>query len=545
MAYQVSSRSDENKTAVFTLLASESEKATSFEENGLTATGVAVYPVASARPAAEYGNTMDVPYSQDIPIVKMQPEASTSISGVHLTGINDGTGFYNFSTAESVVKITVSHVHSKAVELSLCTADKEHYPVAGDFILSATDGKYIYSFGDGGTYKYYSDFPYKLSTTITPDSDDATVTAYFNLPVGTYAADKLSIKIKEEEGETVHVYSKKIAKPVVTRANELLELPALAMTYPSFSVSISGDANGPKLRHTTNYIRFCAINNATNNYAKYVDGQKFTSAKTNNEYSLTSATNTDGASLSTSGKYYLHYLLKANTGNSSVSSLDDVDIIEYGTLPFYYIASDDVTQVVGTFKGNFRYLPKYYSSKWCYISDEDVYDTGNASAHSPAITATDNNFIIATSDDPSKGNIMITNILGLGYDGTISAESFINSTLITEATNNLSSGTYTAGSPIYGSLSGSTITCIAPASQGAFVNYNGDPVLFAQNNTGAVTFSKTAETTAGTTTVTLTAGNATLSLPVTLSNASYVTGCLIRLQGYTGSYPILSRSYTE
>ena len=213
------------------------------------------------------------------------------------------------------------------------------------------------------------------------------------------------------------------------------------------------------------------------------------------------------------------------------------------TKSVYTLTSTDATQIAGTFKANLRYLPQYYSSKWCYISDDGTYDTGNGSAHSPAITATDNTIIISDSNDAFKGNIMITSILGLNYNGTATDNSFIKTELITEATNSLKDATYTGGCPIYGTLSGSTLTFIAPSSQEAFVMYNGSPVHFAQNNDKAVTFSKAVTTVAGETTVTLTAGNKNLSLPFSATRYAYVDGCLIKFQNYIENPPVFTRTY--
>lgn len=456
LAYQVSERQDENKTATFTLVASETAKAADFESKGLTATGVAVYPVVSARPAAENGSTMTIPYSQDIPIVKMQPSASTTISEVSLTGVYD-KGMYNFSTAGAVLKVTVSNVHKNATSISLVTDDKEHYPVAGDFILSPTGGIYAYTFGTGGTYKYYSDFPYKLTVPVSPASDGASFTCYFNVPVGTYDENKLSIKIQEEDGENIRVYSKAIKKPVTTRANELLSLPELSMTYPTYSVAISSDANTPKLKHTTNYMKFCVTSSPTNDYSKYSSGQKYTNAETNNEYALKgNATyyedSTNKTSLTTSGKYYLHFVLKDVSGDSNTpTSLDDIRVVEYGTIPFYFIKDSDKDLVVAQYRWN----------------SSATYSSGNNPSSNPAALMTDNNYntiTIAVGDDANKGNVMITEFAGLHYNPSTVANTA--TTLITSNwTTDYQSTNFQDGSPLYGNLGGVTLSGSTIAAQ--------------------------------------------------------------------------------
>ena len=231
--------------------------------------------------------------------------------------------------------------------------------------------------------------------------------------------------------------------------------------------------------------------------------------------------------INASGVWYLSWFVY-NTGT--------IDVLQQGCVKFYAITAADAANAAGTFNvGNIRYLPKHEGSTWCYI--------GEAVSGGNGITATDQDFVIEVSDDPSKGNVMITNILGLKSDGTATSGSFIKSTSVS-GHEMLSAATYTAGSPIYCTMNGTTITTPDPYSQDAFVYYNGDPVYFAQSNNNAVALTMSTSTEDSTTTVTLTPGSNNISLPVTMDNASTWAGCLIRFQGNTESIPTFTRSYS-
>ena len=387
LAYKVSELTDDDKTATFAIVSGQDAKEELFAD--YTPTGVAVYPISVARPYSSSSNIQEVTsYSGGTPFVTLGSSASTSLENITLTGVKQSDNTYKFKTAGSVLKVTISNLDPKVKSISLATSDKVNYPLTGDFILSETDGVYAYRFGTNSTFETYwsSDFSDRLTTSVSC-SDGDSKTIYFNVPAGTYAADKLSLQIRTEDGEVVKTICKHIKKELTTTVNEVLILPELSFSYPSYSIAITNSATDPKMSFTTNYIRFCVLSSSTNDYSKYVDGMKFTDKKTNATYSLTGATYKNGGSatpsLTTSGKYYFHYLLKSTTGNSSVSSFNDSDIVEYGTIPFYYLASADATSYAGT------YTMKYSNNGGGTIS-----------------------LTLAASDNPNKGNVKMTEFNG-------------------------------------------------------------------------------------------------------------------------------------
>lgn len=391
LAYQVSELTDENKTATFSLVAGQDSKTTLFTDDNYEPTGFAVYPVSVARPFASSSNLQEqTSYSGGIPFVTLGSSASTTLANINLTGVKLSDGSFKFSTASSVLKVTLNHIHQNATRVELITNDKENAPISGDFHLSQTNGVYAYTFGTDGTYEPYwrDDFSNSLSTSISPSSDDETIIVYFNVPSGSYEANKLAIRVTEQSGEVTRVLTKHIKKPVKTNVNELLTLPTIDMSYP-YTVSITGAANSPQLTFTTNYLRFCVLNTSTNDVSKYNNGMKFTDAKSNVSWALTGAkynnSGTATVSLTTSGKYYLHYALRNTSGDTGTfSSLDNNDIVEYGTIPFYFLAAADIDKYIGSYT-------------MTYTSSGNNLNT---------------TLTLATSDNAVKGNIKLTEFAG-------------------------------------------------------------------------------------------------------------------------------------
>lgn len=423
LAYQVDQLTNENKTATFSLVSGQDAKESLFSD--YTPTGVAVYPVSVARPYTSNSNNQEVTsYSGGKPFVTLGASASTSLSNITMTGVKQADDTYQFKTAGSVLKVTVNNLKSKVKSIALVTNDKVNAPLTGDFILSETDGIFAYRFGDNGTYEsdWSGDFSDRLSVPVSYSADNQSETIYFNVPVGTYAAGKLSLQIRAEDGEAVTVTTKHIKKSLTTSVNEVLTLPEINLSYP-YTVSVKGDASAPKLNITTNYIRFCVLNTSTNDVSKYSTGMKFTNAMSNFDYNLTGATYNNGsanvASLSASGKYYLHYALRGTSGDTgSFTSLDDNEIVEYGTIPFYFVSSSDAA-IAGTYK--MAYHDAIYPDT---LSDNN-----------------DDTLTLSVSDDPTKGNFMITQAFGFCNEVSKSTHSSLAAYDFSK---------FRDGSPIYG-----------------------------------------------------------------------------------------------
>lgn len=185
--------------------------------SGYEATGYALYPASMGKTneSADYGK----------PFIKIPAGTDGTLASTILIGENGGGSDYTFHTAASVFKVTMTNIPASATEVRLATSDVDNYPVAGDYLLSGDMAKV--SFGDGSSYStsWHSSFSSYLSVDISGLGATASKDFYFNVPVGAYAAGKLSVQLVDSEGEII--FEKSINKSITTVRNELLGLPSL------------------------------------------------------------------------------------------------------------------------------------------------------------------------------------------------------------------------------------------------------------------------------------------------------------------------------
>ena len=198
---------DNGKTATFT----------GTIEDGYVATEYAAYPIslASDNTNSGYGGAF----------VKVPSSVSGKVSSTMLIGINDGNGGYTFNTAMSVFKIVVNNLPSTATELRLVSNDRAQYPLDGDFTLETVDGAVTLDFAHYHSEWSHYDKGYlsvNLASHGTSDNE-----FYFNVPIGTYAANTLSIQVFDADGNNID--TKTISKSLTTVRNELLVLPTLTV----------------------------------------------------------------------------------------------------------------------------------------------------------------------------------------------------------------------------------------------------------------------------------------------------------------------------
>lgn len=233
LAYEATTISPNNREATFTLLDGQSAKTTYYNENGYTANGMAVYPISTARPySATYEETTytyvnDQEETITAPFVTLGSNGYTSLNDIPLTGLQQADESYLFKTGGSVIKVTVNNVPLSARSLVLQTADKANFPLAGDFILREVDGVMSYNFSTYGV-KYVDYFANRLTTSISPASEGASITAYFNIPVGDYNLKNiLSLHVLDGSGNCLD--TKYIGASLATSRSELLVLPEITL----------------------------------------------------------------------------------------------------------------------------------------------------------------------------------------------------------------------------------------------------------------------------------------------------------------------------
>lgn len=246
---------------------------------------------------------------------------------IPLIGRKDGET-YKFSTAVGIIKLTVSNAPSAAKKIRLTSA--ANY-LAGDFVptdVSATVSQIqqpAVSYGER-----------VLNLTGLSLTAGESYDFYFPVPVGTYAANDLSISVLDSNN--VPLLEKTIAKELTIARNEVLSIPTLLY----HRVYINGSPSNPGLYtvkpSSANTIRVHISNekltSANYNSSDWVDGNKFGSSQSG--WSLTGLKNKSGnAFLSSEGQYYLQYIVSSD--GSKPGALNDATVMIYGSVPFYYI----------------------------------------------------------------------------------------------------------------------------------------------------------------------------------------------------------------
>ncbi len=287
---------------------------------------------------------------------------------------------YKFATAVGVLKAQITGLDSKTTKVSLSSLANS---LSGKFAVSdesASVAQIAKSSVVDGTKA--------VSLTMTTPTADESL--YYPVPIGDYDASDLSLKIEEQSGETIKVRTKRIKKAISISRNEVLSIPTLAMSYPN-SVSIDWSmTSSPELSFTnaSGYsLRICVLNSSTHDLSEYNENMKWTIATTGGKYALINTKDKAGTgkAIGAPGKYFLHYMIlntSAALDAMGLSSLDDARIVEYGTIPFYYI-SKEVSSITGEY----------------YINNNSNF----------VVTFTE-------SDNIEKGNVMISHYKGGEYD---------------------------------------------------------------------------------------------------------------------------------
>lgn len=321
---------DGGRTAVFDGLVPAHQS----PKTGWSTTSLAVYP-SSVVPENIGGNYYALPY------IKMPYTVSGLASSIILVGTPNSdipaevTNF-NFKTAMAVMKVTVNNIPAETATIKLCALDKGNYPVDGDFTLVKDEG--VVTIGINNYQGYGNGFQgVNLSTEGFIDSRDF----YFNIPVGTFPADKLAIKLEKKDGTSI--VTKTIKKQLVFTRNECLTIPELN----ALPFVITEQGFTPKLRYhktSTQKLRFDVYTEALtpSNYANkgnWVNGNRFTNLnEAYNKGNYTIPTSRFGES----GTYYLNYIVFKSTKSDDYipEELTEDGVLSFGSIPIYFIKSD-------------------------------------------------------------------------------------------------------------------------------------------------------------------------------------------------------------
>lgn len=351
---------------------------------------------------------------------------------------------YHFSTAVGFIKVTLNSMSAATAKVVLESANNS---IAGKFAVSdVPETESIAQILQGSATAGTSSITLNVSSVDAGSNHDF----YFPLPVGTYAADDLTIKVLDSSNKVLA--SKTASKVLNIARNEILELPAI--TTPYYSVSVSGTASAPTGYFTKqNAVIFFTVTDSEETLARssYISGMKFSNDGTD---SYTLHDHNTGLMNAPSGLKYMHYVVAPYSYSYSGSTcvqVPEADIIEQGKIPFYYLASDDAAAIAGTYNFTSLYaLTINNRSAWQDMtSNNSVYVANNYS---------DSHIKFAVSDDATQGAIMMTDFMGFGSDG-VTNKSFTEQVIITDSNHIWDpTGTYDTVSPIYGLYSGNVIT---------------------------------------------------------------------------------------
>ena len=435
----VASITNEGRTATFSTLVDKHQAA-----SGWTSSGFAVYPTAISQIKSDSG--------YDRPFVKMPYNVNGLLSSAILVGTpnNDTpaqvTNFL-FKTATSILKITLNNIPANTAELRLCTNDGGSYPVDGDFSLIKDDG--VVTIGNSnylGSGKSYQ------SISITDGVEIASRSFYYNVPVADYPAGTLYIQLRDANGG--QIMKRTINRKLKLARNECVSLPEIEI---SNEVTIGGSVQTPRVVWSidSKQFRFAVNQNASLVLSEFPDSYRFsnggdgryTSSGSGYPYGYAMSA-LSPVPVSSSGLYYLHYVILSST--TKPSTVSDANVVKYGSIPFYYLNSSDATNLVGS-----------------YTATQNNANWFGSSAHNAVVK-------IVASSDITKGCVALTHFLGRSYD-------------LTEMSGGMDDRNI-AGSPVYGVISENTLTFKNVSTDGSegyfFTDYLSEPFIISGGDDG-------------------------------------------------------------
>lgn len=386
--YRIKSLSGDKKTATFTSTGSAGDL-TDFDNSGTyKSTGYAVYPISVLdRFSSPESHSYGAPW-----FTLARNSVSGAMSDIMLIGVNDASlSNFKFYTAMSVLRVTLKNIPANAAAVKLCTSDKTNYPIDGDFAISTgADGKPVLTF----LSTWVSDFKGYQKVDVSGQGEIASADYYFNIPAATYPANTLSILVEDANGG--QILKRTINAALTLERNDCLAMPAISYSHTiAFKANCTASAPVITWKIDSKRVRLCVSQNADININEFNNGYTFANDNLtgaySGEYALSSFTNQRP---SATGKYYMHYILQSDRGDKP-ESLTASNVVAYGTIPFYYISSDDVT----------AFAKQYTFNK---TDNDNFWHPGTGSNYATTMT-------LAVSNDVTKGNLMISELYGKSF----------------------------------------------------------------------------------------------------------------------------------
>lgn len=337
------------------------------------------------------------------------------------TTLGDGTTSgqaitYNFRSVTGVLKITVKDLPSKATSIKITGGEEDM--LSGNFYLSEdlyNDG--IYSTMPNAAVKNSYN-----TKTITFSDQYGEKEFYFPLPAGEITALTVEVFKGETPLKTIRM---KAGKKLTIKKGVVTELPAITVP-PYYEIDVTGSSLEPTGSfYRENCLTRFAVSSSDQTLAKgsYTEGMKYSDDRVTNTYTLADHFS---SVITSSGKYYLHYMICAKVdGHNTLNTMDDSQIVAQSSIPFYYISSADATSRFGQ------------------------YVLGSSGAIAPAALAEkaeECTISLTYCDDAKKGNMTITEFSGFGYEADYKVNTCVSVTPTAD------------GNPIYGCYSSNAVT---------------------------------------------------------------------------------------
>ena len=372
-------------------------------------TGYALYP-ASLSNGADFAHASgsvlkftlneSCVYNADAPLQNVVPMVGLLTEGV-----------YVFRPVTGVIGIKAKNIPSDATSISV-SSTSGGFSGTSVTMTGKTDASYLTSIGDlagpssAGLKKEWFTAGTSKTYTFSGLDSDRTYSFYFPAPVGTYSDLTITLKAGDVVLGTVTASGLSLA---VTRANIIDIAAVIDFSKTNYAkVALTGTSEA-----VSAYVESASPNVASVKLAVATTESDALSAAESSTLAVTStgigaAVGVSG-DLTATGQYYLGYVACGTSGNQIVS----------GTLPLFFISATDAAYVAGTYKNAFY---------------ADCYPT--------TLTANgDDTITFEVSDNPSKGNIMLTQAFGFCWDVTKSTHTSLKA---------YDFGTFASGSPVYG-----------------------------------------------------------------------------------------------
>lgn len=312
---------------------------------------------------------------ESVPYVPGNPTSVIPIIGRKESGDGTPNTMFKFKTATGVLKISLKQIPAGATKLVL-TSKSASDQLSGEWLF--TDDTYTNGIVMGTDNKNYTNT--KTVTFTGLSGLDTYTDFYVPIPVG--AINGILVDIKKDDNTLLWRVSTdqmlNISRGVVT------ELPDIDISGKSIAFTVGSTSNDPTASITqSGFARVCVnvTNSAVNAPLGYPAGLWF-SGNTNYNISTWDATYDDLLADKSSGLYYMHYVaLSATVEANTLSGLDDKRVKAYGTVPFYYLSGESVSNYMGQ------------------------YDITYGTSDKTTLT-------LAASDNPIKGNVMLTEFAG-------------------------------------------------------------------------------------------------------------------------------------